>query len=333
MTEQQFEQDLSRGPLKPIYFLYGEEPYLVDRAHRRLLEVAVDQDTKDFNLSVYYGAEANMIQVVDAASTLPMFADRRVVLVRGVDKLPADQHERLIEYLQNPAPDTCLIMTAAKPDMRRKLYAELKKQAGSIEFKKLFDNKLLPFVIAEVRAVGKKIDTAAAEMLVFLIGNQLQTLVTQVQKLCLVAGNRPSITIEDVRSSITSVKDFTAFELAAAIGHRSLDQAIRSLDALLMNPNDAYTVIGSLAGHIRRLWHTREMIDNGLSQEEITAALKIPPFFIKDSLVQARNYTTQELIACMLRLYAADRDIKSGRGGGIGSVLYQVVLETIRPSR
>ncbi len=331
MTDQQFDSDIRKAELKPVYFLYGEETYLVSRAQKRLLDVAVDPDTKDFNLSVFYGAECTAVQVVDAASTLPMFAERRVVLLKNIDKLPTDGHDRMLAYLADPAPDTCLICVATKPDMRRKLYAELKKQPGSLECKKIYDNRLAPFVIAEAQTMGKRIEKAAADVLVFLIGNQLQSLITQLEKLVIVVGGRDTITVSDVQASVSSVKEFTAFEFAAAVGLKDLEQALRSLDTLLRNASDSYTVVGSLASHMRRLWRVRELMDAAASNDQIVAATKIPAFFLKDALLQAKNYRCSELQQVILDLYEADRNIKSGRGGGVTNVLYQLVYQIIQP--
>ena len=160
MTEQDFEKQLKTGSLLPVYFLYGEEPFLVERAGRRIMEQAIDPAMKDFNLNIYYGADCKGTEILDTAQTLPMFSDRRLVVVRQADKLPAATQEGLLPYLANPCPETCLLFLAAKPDLRRKFFLELKKQPGTLEFKKLYDNKLGPFIASEAQIQGKKIDGA-----------------------------------------------------------------------------------------------------------------------------------------------------------------------------
>jgi len=185
MTEQELEKLIKTGNFLPVYFFYGDEPFLVERAGRRVMEQAVDPTMKDFNLNIYYGADCKGTEILDTSQTLPMFSERRVVVVRQADKLPAATQEGLVPYLANPCSETCLIFLAAKPDLRRKFFMELKKQPGTLEFKKLYDNKLGPFIAAEAQIQGKRIDGAGAEMLAFMVGNNLQELVSQIEKAAL----------------------------------------------------------------------------------------------------------------------------------------------------
>src|SRR5262245_52510506 len=142
MTAQEFETSLQKGKIPPICFLYGEEAFLVERAVRMLLDRAIDPSLKDFNYNVFYGNESKGIEIVDAAQTLPMFADRRAVLVKRAEALKADAQEALLPYIQNPCTSTCLIFTGAKIDQRKKFFLELKKHGALVEYKRLYDNKL-----------------------------------------------------------------------------------------------------------------------------------------------------------------------------------------------
>jgi len=132
MTEQELEKQLLKEEFRPIYFFYGEEPFLAERAGRRVMEKAVDPAMKDFNLNIYYGGDCKGTEILDTAQTLPMFAQRRVVVVRQADKLPADTQEGLLPYLADPCKETCLLFIAAKPDMRRRFFAELKNSLAAL---------------------------------------------------------------------------------------------------------------------------------------------------------------------------------------------------------
>ncbi len=312
MTEQDLEKQIKTGAFLPVYFFYGEEPFLAERAGRRLMEKAVDPSMKDFNLNIYYGADCKGTEVLDTSQTLPMFSERRVVVVKQADKLPVPTQEGLMPYLANPCPETCLIFIAAKADMRRKFFAELKKQQGTLEFKKLYDNKLSPFINSEASVYGKKIDSAGAEMLGFMVGNNLQELVSQIEKAALYVGERQLIGIDDVKAIVSQSKNFTAFELARFIGEKDLARAIATLQSMLQNGEEPIMILGALASHFRRIWRIREMLDQKMATAEIGKQLKISPYFMPELLVQAKKYSVRELEALFNRLYQGDVGIKTG---------------------
>jgi len=311
VTPQEFETALKKGVIPAISYLYGEETYLVERAVRQLLDRAVDPSLKDFNYNVFYGNESKGIDIADAAQTLPMFAERRAVLVKRAESLSAAACEVLLPYIQNPAAGTCLIFTGAKIDQRKKFFVELKKHGALVEFKRLYDNKLSAFIQGEST---KPFDAAAADLLSFLIGNNLQELASQIEKLVVFAGDRPRITLEDVRAVASSSKAFTVFELARYLCVRDLHNTLKSLDTLFRNGEDTPMMIGALSRHFRQLWRVREMLDRKTAKPDIAREVGINPYFLDDMITQARNFNRGELRSIFSELYRCDLASKTGGG-------------------
>jgi len=314
MTAQEFETAVTRGTLPLVSYLYGDEAFLVERGARQLLERAIDPSLKDFNYNVFYGNEVKGVEILDAAQTLPMFAERRAVLVKRADALKADVLENLLPYVRNPAATTCLVFTGAKIDQRKKFFQELKKQGCLVEYKRLYDNKLGGFIQGEATAQGKAIDPAAGGLLSILIGNNLQELSSQVEKLAVYCGDRPRITVDDVRTIASSSKAFTAFELARFLGMRDLQNALRSLGALFRDGEDAPLMIGALTRHFRQLWRIRELLDRKVPQADIGRELNIHTFFLGEMVQQARNFPRGELAGLFEELYRCDVASKTGGG-------------------
>lgn len=312
ITPQEFEKAISKGTIPPVCFLYGEESFLVDRAARMLLEKAIDASLKDFNLNVYFGNESKGVDIVDSAQTLPMFADRRAVLVKRAEQLKAEALEVLLPYIQKPSDSTCLMLTGTKIDQRKKFFLELKKHGVLVEYKRLYDNKLAGFIQTESAGHGKPIDAAAAELLAALTGNNLQELSSQLEKLVIYAGNRERISVDDVRTMASSSKAFTAFELAKFLGFRDLPNSIRSLDALFLNGEEAPMMLGALTQHFRKLWRVRELIDAKKPQADIGRELNIHAFFLGEIVQQARNFRRNELKKIFDEFYRCDVESKSG---------------------
>ncbi len=312
MTPQEFETSLKKGVVPTVCFLYGEEPFLVERAARMLLERAIDPSLKDFNFNVFFGNESKGVDIIDSAQTLPMFAERRAVLVKRADQLKAEALEIMLPYIQNPSPGTCLLMTGTKIDQRKKFFLELKTHGVLVEFKRFYDNKLAGFIQSESVAQGKQIEGAAAELLSALIGNNLQELSSQIEKLVVYAGAKPRITVDDVHTMASSSKAFTAFELAKYLGLRDVANSIRSLDALFLNGEDAPMMIGALTRHFRQLWRVRELLDKKIPTPDIGRELSINSFFLGDIIAQARNFPRRDLKRIFEEFYRCDVSSKTG---------------------
>lgn len=312
MTPQEFETALKKGTVPTVCFLYGEEQFLVERAVHMLLERAIDPALKDFNFNVYFGNESKGVDIVDAAQTLPMFSERRAVLVKRAEQLKAEALEVMLPYIQNPASGTCLLLTGTKIDQRKKFFQEFKKHGILVEYKRFYDNKLSGFIQSESVAQGKPIETAAAELLSALIGNNLLELSSQIEKLVVYAGTKSRITVDDVRTMASSSKAFTAFELAEFLGLRDVSNSIRSLDALFLNGEEAPMMIGALTRHFRQLWRVRELLDKKMPQADIGRELSINAFFLGEIVAQARNFSRRELQRIFDEFYRCDIESKTG---------------------
>ena len=328
MKPEEFNKAVEKGELATLYLLYGDEPYLVERAVKKLLDRAVDPGFRDFNLDVFYGNECKGEEVFGAAQTMPMFADRRVVLVKKGGDLSAHAMEVLLPYLQDPSPGTCLIVQAEKVDGRKKFYADFKKRGEAVEFKRPYENQLGPYVRDEVRAAGKKIEPAAADLLAYLVGNNLQELVSQIEKLCVYCGKKETVAVADVKAIVSDTKVESVFEFTDALGSKDLPRALKMLTALLQDGEVPLRMLGAVARHFRQLWQVRELLDRKVPQSELAKASGINPYFLNKVTAQARNYTAGELKRVFERMVELDLAFKSG--GLEGPLFERFVMEACR---
>jgi len=323
MTSQELETLIKKGALPPLCYIYGDEPFLVERVTRKLMDKAIDPSLKDFNFNAFYGNESKGVDIVDAAQTLPMFSDRRAVLVKRAELLKAEALEALLPYIQNPAETTCLVFNGQKIDQRKKFFQELKKRNALVEFKRLYDNKLPGFVQSEAQSSGKSMEAAAAELLAMLIGNNLQELASQLEKLVVYVGDRTRITVDDVKEIASSSKAFNVFELARFLGLRDLRNALLSLDKLMLNGEETPMMLGALSRHFRQLWRVREMVESKASQADISKETGINTFFLGEYLQQAKNFKQAELRTIFEELFRCD--VLSKTGGSPYTLMHGLV--------
>jgi DNA polymerase-3 subunit delta len=326
MKSEEFLKMIEKGEIGSLYFLYGEEPHQMERAVKRLLERLVDPGFRDFNLDIFYGNECKGEEIYNAAQILPMFVDRRVVLVKKSQDLSAAALEVLTPYVQNPSASTCLIFQSEKIDARKKFFLEFKKKGELVEFKRPYDNQLGQFIRDEAKLSGKRIEPPAIELLAHLVGNNLQDLAAQMEKLVIYVGSKETICLADVKEIVSDTKVDTVFEFVESLGGKNLGKSMRNLHTLLRDGVSPLLALNMLARHFRQLWSVRELLDRKLPSAEISRLAGINPYFLKKVADQAGCYRSVELKGVFEKIFEIDLAFKSG-GGKPEILLEQLVMD------
>ena len=316
MKTEEFEAEVGKGEIGPLYYIYGDEPYLVERGVRLLVARAESPDFREFNLNIYYGNEARGEEIADTAQTLPMFAERRVVLVKKSSSLSASAMETLSAYIQNPSPSTCLIFQGEKIDQRKKFFLDLKKSGKLVEYKRLYENQLGVFIRSVSAEHSKRVEPAAVEMLVHLVGNNLQELAMQIEKAATYVGGKSAISLEDIRQVVSDTKVDSIFELANALGEKNLAKAMRCLHTILRDGEAPLMLLAMMTRHFRQLRLVREQMEKKRSAQEIGKSTGINPYFINGVIAQAKNYRLEDFRKVFEQLFATDLALKTSGGRG-----------------
>jgi DNA polymerase-3 subunit delta len=326
MKPEEFEKSIRDGDIGPLYYIYGDEPYLVSRGVKRLLAKVVAPDFREFNFTIFYGGEAKGEAIAEAAQTLPMMAGRRVVLVKKSGALSPAALDIMTGYVQEPSPSTCLIFQGEKIDLRKKFFLDLKKNGRLVEYKRPYENQLGLFVKDEAASHGKRIEPAAVEMLAYFVGINLQEIATQVEKVAIYVGERDTIRVNDVKAIASDTKVDSVFDLANALGGKNLGGALRCMRTILRDGESPLMVLAMLTRHFRQLWRVKELMDKRVATQEIGKAAGIHPYFVRGIIEQAGDYALADFTKIFERLYATDLALKSS-GGRQLDLLERLVMD------
>jgi DNA polymerase III subunit delta len=228
--------DWKRNAFKPVYWLEGDEPFFIDQVLDYAEKNILSESDASFNLSVFYGRDADWPSVVNACRRYPMFSERQVVLLKEAQFMK--DIEKLEGYIDNPLPSTVLVVgyKQKKVDGRGKL-AKLLKQKGEIfSTKKLYDSELPNWVINYLKSYGFTISQKAVYVLVEHIGNDLSRLANELQKVTINLGKRTEITEDDIESYVGISKEYNVFELQHALTQRNMMRCLQIIQYLEGNP-------------------------------------------------------------------------------------------------
>ena len=144
MSAEKIIGDWKKGNFKPVYWLEGEESYYIDQIVNYAEHHILSEAEAGFNLSVFYGKDADWATVVNACMRYPMFAERQVVLLKEAQHMAQKELEKLQAYIDNPLKTTVLVVShkEKKFDGRSALYKVLKTKSELLSTKKMYDNQL-----------------------------------------------------------------------------------------------------------------------------------------------------------------------------------------------
>jgi len=306
MTYEQLIGDLKNKVYRPIYFLWGDEPYYIDLVSSFIAGNVLSEAEQSFNQSVVYGKDSEAAQVSDLARRFPMMASHQVVVLREAQDMKS--FGDLLPYVENPQPSTLLVINYKykKPDKRQKIFKLLEKQAVWFESKKMYDNQVPGWIAGYASKQNYRMEPKAAALLAEFLGSDLSKIVNEVEKLTVAIGKKgETITPALVEKHIGFSKDYNQFELQDALGRRDVLKANRIINYFAENEKKypfPVTII-SLYYFFSKLLLLHYSKDK--SKQNLAATLKVNPFFIKDYEAAARRYSAAKLveIISLLRIY------------------------------
>jgi DNA polymerase-3 subunit delta len=303
MSAEKIIRDWQNKLFKPVYWLEGEENYIIDKVVEYAEHNILSESEASFNLTIFYGKDAAWADVVNACMRYPMFSERQVVLLkeaqqmRDIDKLEA--------YISKPLSSTVFVVSykEKKVDGRSKLAKLLKEKGEVLSTKKMYDNQLPEWTSELVRSKGYSISPKAVQLLVNNIGNDLSRIDNEVKKVLVNLAQRKSISEDDIEKYVGISKDYNAFELQLAIARKDVAKAIQIIQYFDANPKAApiQLILPTLYNLFSKTYMIFEL--NTPDEKAVAAGIGVSPYFVKDYMATAKSYGLQGVEKALLLLH------------------------------
>jgi len=305
-------KDLKAEKFAPIYFFHGEEPYYIDLLTNYIEQNALNESEKSFNLTVLYGKDVQLLEVLNAAKRYPMMARRQVIIVKEAQQIPdwskKEAVEQLEKFFEKVIPTTVLVFCYKnkKVDGKTKLYKLLDTHTILVESAKVYDNKLPDWVTQFCKEKNFGLHPKAAVLLAESIGNDLHRMSNELDKLLINFEPGYQVSQDDVSKYIGISKEFNVFELQNALVTNDFFKATQIVNFFASNPKDhpIIPVIASLFGFFQKilLLHANQ----AKTKDQVVNVLKVHPFFAQDYLQALKSFGLARTKLVLGELYLAD---------------------------
>lgn len=332
MTIKELQNILQAGTVPGLILLYGAESFFVEQGMLAVRDAVVDPTNRDFNLTQFHGKDFIATDVVEQARTLPVFADRRLVMIKNIHEARTEQLEGLLDYVADPVPETVLLLTAEKIDARRKIFQLIKKNGLSIEYKKIYENQLPGYVRDLARASHVTLTADALKLFCKRVGTNLAGVQGEMEKLSGYLGDRDLADEADVAAIVSDTRIESIFDLTDAMGRGDRSTALTLLARVLAEGQAPLMVLAMMTRHFRQLWKISELMAQKVPQGELPRKVGVSPFFLKGLMQQATRFDNHDFMQLFERFLETDLALKSS-GGEPLVLLEQLVLDIAAMSR
>jgi DNA polymerase-3 subunit delta len=312
MKPLELQRDLEKGSIAPLYLLYGEDAFLIDKTVDQLKKLLVDPPLASFNFSLYYGGESEPRQVINAAQTLPLAGKRRLVVVKEADQFKSSWKD-FSAYFERPLPSTCLVFCSGASTLKSEITSLFKKNGIAVRFYHPFRGEIPEWIRRMAKERNKQMSREAAVLLGESLENDLQRISNELEKIALYAGERGIIAREDVEAVIAAVKEVSIFNLTDCLAGKDRVQALEVLRHLLEAGEHPLKIITMIARHYRLMARAKEMVQSGTSATDAGKQLGINNFHLKGFARQAETFSLGQTREYFSLLFQTDRKLKSSR--------------------
>jgi DNA polymerase-3 subunit delta len=242
-------------PAAAVCVTFGDDPFLARQVAASLRAEVLGQEDAEFSLSVFEGRSAVLRDVLDELATMAMFGGgRRLVVVDEADPLVARYRAELEDYVAQPSAGGVLLLQLKSFPANTRLYRAVTGSGLVVNTNAPASAKLARWIVAWAkRAHHARITSAAADVLVEMVGPELGLLDQELAKLALMVGADGQITPEVVDQMVGSWRAKTTWEMLDAALDGKAAEALGQLDRLLLAGQTPIAILGQISASLRRL--------------------------------------------------------------------------------
>ncbi len=316
-SREEFERHLQTGRIASVYLFEGDETYLRKEALDQLSQQVIDQTVRDFNVSEVSASDGGLIEALAIARQLPLISSRRIVVLTGFETINEDRELEVLDaYLSDPSPSTVLVFVTGGLDNRRRLTTLIRSKSVLVSFKPIEDREAHGWIAKRILRAGVSIDPSEANFLVATVGNDLQRLLREADKLTTYVGPGGRIRRGEIEKLVRYSREHSNFDISDAVLEGNREMALRLADRIFSEKAESpqtlsILILGTIGGVFRRMLAAKELITQGAPSEEVARVAGLPSFKVGAFNERVRRMDMETIIRGVARIAEADVALKS----------------------
>lgn len=302
---------VDKGTIDPVYYFYGQERFLIYEAIERIRGAFLGGHGDGYQYYHLYGDEVSIEELIELLTTVPFGkSKRRMVCFRPTGRLNASDKDLINAYCDRPMKETVLLLISDDADLRTSFFKALKEKTILARFYPLFENQIPSWIKRQGKRIEIDITQDAAQLMVDLVGKDLDILWNELQKIAIYLHPKKRIGDKDIEDVIGNIRVFSIFELIRSLGEKEQIKSINILKQLLESGQSPIGMIALIAKHFHRLHNVKILLEKGKSQTEISKDMGITSMFVKEYIQQSRIFTMKEIKDIFRLLLETDLQLK-----------------------
>lgn len=324
INDEQLKAQIKAGKAEGAYMFYGEETYLKQQYVTLLKRKLIDPAFEDFNFHTFEGKTATMDEILMSADMMPMMSEHSLTLVHDYPLLRAPSDlDKLENYFQNMPPEAVLVFwfdtiviedNAKKTTAWDKVIKRFAKYGNAVCFEQKSPAQLAQRLVSYATRKKVKLNSSRAHLLVETVGTDMQTLMTELDKIIAYVGEGGEITKKEIELLATPSLEANIFKLSDHILRGDSTAAFSLLDALLTQKVEAQDIIGRMTDCYIDMYRAKCARTEGVSEAQVAQDFgyrKRMEWKISRAAANASSYSIQTLRKALDVLARTDELTKS----------------------
>ena len=316
---QKLKQDIKEGTIGTLYVFHGEETYLRDHYLKQMKEKLLPAGMEEFNLHTLNGKDFDVKTLAQMVDCLPMMSARTMIVVSDWDIYKGDR-DALAEVLSDLPDYLCLVfvydLIAYKADARTRLAAVVKEKGSVVAFDRQSQGDLVSWIARRFRALDRDISSEDARYLIFLCGDLMTTLASEIGKIGAYARHH-RVTRQDIDAVATPQLDAVVFQMTDAIAAGNFDKAAEVLGDLFHMQEKPVALLAALGRQLRQLYTARLALEEKKGVPYLMELWGMKSSYPAERLMgAARRFSLAWCRWAVIRCGQTDLAMKSGGGDG-----------------
>ena len=321
--------DIKNNSLKKVYLLYGEEQNLVSVYTEKLVKSCMGKNMKslegDMNFMRFSRASTTVKEVEDNASTMPFFAEKRMIVAQGTGWFHKSNDEAAA-FLAAIPETVCIVFAEDDVDKRSNTYKAVEKYGHAANFEELKEEDVKKWICREVDRNGKKITTGAVDALIAAAGCDLAALSSELEKCFSYCLEKEAIERADVNALVHAHAQDRVFDMIQFMATKKQQEALKCYYELLELRESPIKILALMERQFRILIAVKDLKSRGLDKNSIADRLSMKPFAVQKSMEQAGHFSMKDLKAALKEM--ADYDYAFKNGGINDRMAVELILIT-----